>query len=75
MVRVPIPAVRAAAAVAPLCVLAGREPILTQDTVDILVSGLHYPKRKPGAAGLCAAPMTQSIRDAGKWHMEQNKAV
>jgi len=77
MVRVPLPVVRAAAAVAPaLCALAGREPILTQDTVDILVSGSQISDAKARERlGYAPRPIPDSIRDAVKWHMEQGKAV
>ncbi len=74
MVRMPLPAVRAAAAVVPaLSALAGREPILTQDTVDILVSGSQISNAKAQERlGYAPRPIPDSIRDAVQWHMEQS---
>jgi dihydroflavonol-4-reductase len=77
MVRMPLFAVRAAAAVVPaLCALTGREPILTQDTVDILMSGSQISAAKARERlGYAPRPISESIRDAVQWHMEQTSAV
>ena len=75
-VRVPLFVVRAAAAVVPaISALAGRPPILTQDTVDILVSGSRISDGKARERlGYAPRPVSESLSDAVKWYMDQSAA-
>lgn len=73
-VRVPLFLVRASAAVAPLFyTLAGRPPVLTQNTVDILVSGVKISDKKAKTdLGYAPRPVAESLSDAVKWYQEQS---
>jgi dihydroflavonol-4-reductase len=73
-VRVPLFLVRLGAAVVPvLSALAGKPPILTQDTVDLLVSGDKISAEKARTRlGYAPRPISESLSDAVKWYMDQN---
>ena len=72
--RVPLFVVRAGAAVAPVFyALAGRPPVLTQDTVDLLVSGDKITADKAKAKlGYAPRPVAESLSDAVKWYKERS---
>lgn len=73
-VRVPLFLVRAGAMVVPvLCALTGKPPVLTQDTVDLLVSGDKISAEKAKERlGYAPRPVAESLSDAVKWYMEQS---
>ncbi len=73
-VRMPLFVVRAGAAVAPVFyALAGRPPVLTQDTVDLLVSKDRITADKARAKlGYTPRPVAESLSDAVKWYQEQS---
>jgi dihydroflavonol-4-reductase len=73
-VRVPLFLVRVGAAVVPvLSALAGKPPILTQDTVDLLVSGDKISAEKAKTwLGYEPRPISESLSDAVKWYMDQS---
>jgi dihydroflavonol-4-reductase len=73
-VRVPLFVVRAAASVVPvISTLTRKPPILTNDTVDILVSGtqISYEKARD-RLGYSPRSVTESIGDSVKWYIEQS---
>ena len=73
-IRVPLFLVRVGAAVVPvLSALAGKPPILTRDTVNLLVSGDKISDEKAKTLlGYAPRPVSESLNDAVKWYMEQS---
>lgn len=73
-VRMPLFLVRAGAVVAPIYyALAGRQPVLTQDTVDLLVSKDKISADKAKAKlGYAPRPVAESLGDAVRWYMERS---
>jgi dihydroflavonol-4-reductase len=74
MMRVPLLLVRAGAAVAPaLYAILGKPPVLTSDTVNILVSGVKISDDKAREQlGYVPRPLCETMGDAVRWYMEQS---
>lgn len=71
--NVPVFFVKAFAVVTPVYYrLAGRTPIITKDTVDIMVSGVSISNMKAKTKlGFRPRPLQSTLRDTVAWHIEE----
>ncbi len=74
MIRVPLFLVRAGAAVVPaICAILGKPPVLTPDTVNILVSAVKISDGKAREQlGYKPRPLRETMDDAVRWYEEQS---
>ena len=70
MLRVPLPLVKACAKAAPLvCGLIRKTPVITSETVGVMVSNVRISGEKAQRElGFCPRPLAQTIRDAVEWY-------
>lgn len=73
--RVPTFAVKACAMVMPVYyTLTKKTPVITRETVDVMVSGVQISNEKArNELGFSPRPLEQTLRDTVKWHEEADK--